>query len=158
MEAVVPADPAERGEAPKQAGTAAVPSPELRTLIDTVARRTQVAPALLHAVIYAESRYDPNAVSSRGAIGLMQLLPETGKRFGARNLFSASENVTAGANYLSWLMTLFDRDLELVLAAFNAGEQAVLRAGKRVPPYPETQAYVKGILARLAGVGSPVTR
>ncbi len=124
-------------------------SAELRTLVDTVASRNQLSPALIHAVIAAESRYDAKAVSAKGAIGLMQLLPATGRRFGARDLFSAEQNVTAGAGYLRWLMGLFDGDLELVLAAYNAGEQAVINAGCRVPAYPETQAYVKRILQNL---------
>jgi lysozyme len=123
----------------------------MRTLIDEVASRNKLSPALLHAVITAESRYDARAVSSKGAIGLMQLLPATGRRFGARDLFSAEQNVAAGAGYLVWLMALFGGDLELVLAAYNAGERAVINAGCRVPPYPETRAYVKRILESLQG-------
>ena len=137
---------------PERAAHAAVgarPSAQLSLLIDAVARRNRLAPALLHAVIAAESGYDPRAVSARGAIGLMQLLPATGQRFGARDLFSVEQNIGAGAGYLSWLMTLFDSDLELVLAAYNAGEQAVIHAGRKVPPYPETQAYVRAVLRSL---------
>ncbi len=125
------------------------PSPELRVLVDGIARQTLVSPELLLAVIYTESRFDSAAVSPRGAIGLMQLLPETGRRFGARDLFADAENIRAGASYLKWLMSIFDNDLELVLAAYNAGEQAVLHAGRRIPPYPETRAYVRNVLARL---------
>jgi soluble lytic murein transglycosylase-like protein len=125
------------------------PSPDLRRLVDTVARQTQVSPDLIHAVIAAESGYDPKAVSRKGAIGLMQLLPATGKRFGAADLYSVEQNVAAGAGYLKWLMGMFGEDLELVLAAYNAGEQAVMRAGRRIPPYPETQAYVRNVLAGL---------
>ena len=116
-----------------------------RTL-DRAANRHKLSPALLNAVIRAESAYDPLAVSPKGAIGLMQLLPATGQRFGARDLFSPEQNVDAGASYLRWLMALFDDHLDLVLAAYNAGEKAVIDAGCRVPAYPETQAYVKRIL------------
>jgi len=138
-----------RPERALRAAAAARPSVQLSLLIDAVARRNRLAPALLHAVIAAESGYDPRAVSARGAIGLMQLLPATGQRFGARDLFSVEQNIGAGAGYLSWLMTLFDSDLELVLAAYNAGEQAVIHAGRKVPPYPETQAYVRAVLRSL---------
>jgi soluble lytic murein transglycosylase-like protein len=126
-----------------------VPSDELRSLIASVAARANLSPELLHAVILAESRYDPRAVSRKGAIGLMQLLPSTGKRFGAEDLFSVQENLVAGASYLKWLMGMFGEDLELVLAAYNAGEQAVIRAGRKIPAYPETQAYVRKVLASI---------
>ena len=125
------------------------PSAELRNLVDKAAARNKLSPALVHAVILAESRYDPRAVSAKGAIGLMQLMPATGKRFGAQDLYSAEQNVAAGASYLRWLMGTFDGHLDLVLAAYNAGERAVINAGCRVPGYPETQAYVKSILDHL---------
>ena len=142
--------PANTGKA-----AASLPSDGLRRLVESVARQTQVSPELIHAVIRAESRYDPKAVSNRGAVGLMQLLPSTGKRFGAEDLFSVEQNVLAGASYLKWLMGVFGEDTELVLAAYNAGEQAVIRAGRKVPPYPETQAYVRSIMASLAAPAVP---
>lgn len=135
--------------APARAEAIVRPSAEVRTLVDTAAARNKLSPALVHAVILAESHYDQRAVSPKGAIGLMQLMPATGKRFGARDLFSAEQNIAAGTSYLHWLMALFDGHLDLVLAAYNAGEQAVINAGCRVPVYPETQAYVKRILDRL---------
>jgi soluble lytic murein transglycosylase-like protein len=79
----------------------------------------------------------------------MQLLPATAQRFGASDPYVARQNVMAGASYLKWLMGLFQNDLELVLAAYNAGEQAVLKAGSRIPPYPETMAYVPRVMAYL---------
>lgn len=124
-------------------------SPELRQLIARVSVEVGVSAELLHAVIAAESHYDPMALSRRGAIGLMQLLPATAKRFGALDPYAPHENVRAGAQYLKWLMQMFDGDLELVLAAYNAGEQAVVKAGRRIPPYAETLAYVSRVLAYL---------
>jgi soluble lytic murein transglycosylase-like protein len=124
------------------------PAPaELRRLVSDVAVQMQISPELLHAVIAAESGYNPLAVSPRGAIGLMQLMPATATRFGARDPYVARQNVLAGASYLKWLMSQFGNDLELVLAAYNAGEQAVLKAGGKIPPYAETQAYVPRVLA-----------
>lgn len=131
------------------AAPTALVSAELRQLIEMVAERTEVSPRLIHAVILAESRYDPKAVSIKGAIGLMQLLPATARRFGAADPFAIDQNVAAGASYLKWLMGMFGDDLELVLAAYNAGEQAVLKAGRKIPPYPETQAYVRRIMSDL---------
>ncbi len=123
--------------------------PNLTKLIATVATEVQLAPALLHAVIAAESAYDPQALSVRGAMGLMQLMPATATRFGARNAYAPRENLLAGALYLKWLLATFDGDLELALAAYNAGEQAVIKAGRRIPPYPETRAYVPRVLGYL---------
>jgi soluble lytic murein transglycosylase-like protein len=122
---------------------------EVRRVIDAVALQTGISAALLHAVIATESSYNSRALSPRGAIGLMQLLPATAKRFGARDPYALHENVLAGASYLKWLMAMFKDDLELVLAAYNAGEQAVVKAGLRIPPYAETQAYVPRVLAYL---------
>jgi len=122
---------------------------DLQKMIGEVAAQVQIAPELLHAVIAAESNYNSRAKSAKGAIGLMQLLPATAQRFGASDPYVARQNVLAGASYLKWLMALFQNDLELVLAAYNAGEQAVLKAGSRIPPYPETMAYVPRVMAYL---------
>ena len=114
--------------------------------IQSAARAHHVDPALIHAVISAESGYNPLARSRSGAAGLMQLMPETARRFGASNRLDPAENIRAGARYLRMLMNLFDNDLELVIAAYNAGENAVIRAGHRVPPYAETMTYVPRVL------------
>ena len=124
-------------------------SPELNRLIQSAANEAKVSADLLHAVITVESNYDLRARSPKGAIGLMQLLPATAKRFGAKDPYAASDNLAAGAGYLKWLMALFHDDLPLVLAAYNAGEQAVIKAGHKIPPFPETQAYVPRVLAQL---------
>jgi len=111
-------------------------------VVDQTAKRFGIEPALLHAVIAVESGYDPKAVSRRGAGGLMQLMPETAKRYGVANVFDPVDNLRGGAQYLAELLKMFENDLQLALAAYNAGEAAVLKYGKRIPPYRETTAYV----------------
>jgi len=115
------------------------------------AREHQIDPLLLHAIAHIESRHNPRAVSKAGARGVMQVMPATGKRFGVNNpeqgLFDASTNLRASASYLRTLRTRYGDDLRLVLAAYNAGEGAVAKAGGTVPNYPETQAYVRDVLA-----------
>jgi soluble lytic murein transglycosylase-like protein len=110
-------------------------------------KRYRVEAALLHAVISAESQYDAAAVSPRGAQGLMQLTPDTAERYKVSNVFDPTQNIQAGAQYLRDLLRRFNNDLELTLAAYNAGENAVIKSGWRVPPYPETTAYVPKVLA-----------
>lgn len=116
-------------------------------LVAQTAQTYQLEEALLHALISTESGYDPGALSKKGAIGLMQVMPGTGKRYGARDLNDPSQNLAAGARYLRDLLRQFNNDLSLALAAYNAGENAVLRHGKRIPPYRETQQYVPRVLA-----------
>jgi soluble lytic murein transglycosylase-like protein len=141
--------------APRGAPIASKASPELRRLIDSIALQVQLPSELLHAVIAVESNYDPKAHSPKGAIGLMQLLPATAQRFGAKDPWAAADNLLAGASYLKWLMGLFGDDLALALAAYNSGEQAVLRAGRKIPPFAETQAYVPRVLAQLQNAPAP---
>jgi len=131
---------------------AAVPSPgrqAMSSIVSDVARELQVPMHLLHAVISVESSYDAKAVSPKGAQGLMQLMPETAQRFGVADPFDPRENVRGGARYLKWLLDVFGGDLSLALAGYNAGEQAVIRAGYRIPPYAETQRYVPRVMERL---------
>lgn len=116
-------------------------------LVSDAARAYQVDEALLHAVISTESGYEPTALSKKGAIGLMQVMPDTGKRYGVTNLNDPAQNVQAGARYLHDLLRQFNHDLKLALAAYNAGEHAVLRHGGRIPPYRETEQYVPRVLA-----------
>ncbi len=115
-------------------------------LIAANARRYGVSPALVHAVIRAESAYKPAAVSSAGAQGLMQLMPATAARYGVSNSFDPAENVRGGTAYLRDLLDMFDQDLRLALAGYNAGEGAVMKYGRQIPPYAETQAYVRKVL------------
>lgn len=116
-------------------------------LVAQTALTYHLEPALLHAVISTESGYEPNALSRKGAVGLMQVMPGTGQRYGVSNLKDPSQNIVAGARYLRDLLRQFDNDLPLVLAAYNAGENAVLRYGRRIPPYRETTLYVPRVLA-----------
>jgi len=120
-------------------------------LISLNARRYNLSPELLHAVIRAESAYDHRAVSSAGAQGLMQLMPATAARYGVTDSFNPAENVRGGAAYLRDLLDMFDQDLPLALAGYNAGENAVLKYGRRIPPYDETQNYVRIVLRNLWG-------
>lgn len=115
-------------------------------LIKTTAATHQVDEALLHAVIKTESGYNPNAVSPKGAIGLMQLMPATAKRYGVTNARDPADNLQGGARYLKDLMARFNNNLPLVLAAYNAGEMAVARHKHAVPPYAETQNYVPQVM------------
>lgn len=102
---------------------------------------------LIEAVIHAESFYNPQAVSSAGAVGLMQLMPGTARRYGVHNRQNPEQNIEGGVKYLKDLMTMFDGNMELALAAYNAGENAVKKYGNRIPPYKETQHYVKKVTA-----------
>ncbi len=112
-------------------------------LISTVAARQQVDARLVHAVIEAESNYQPRARSPKGARGLMQLMPATARHYGVRNAYDPQSNLEAGVRHLKDLMSRFD--LRLALAAYNAGEGTIRRYGG-LPPFPETHSYVRGIL------------
>lgn len=126
-------------------------------LISAVASERGVSEELLHAVVHAESAYNPRAVSRAGAIGLMQVMPATGSRFGAKDLFDPAQNLRAGAGYLKWLLARYDNDVSLAVAAYNAGEGAVDKYGRKIPPYKETQRYVKKVMARLNGQAASVS-
>ena len=115
-------------------------------MIEKVAQEQKVDAALLHAVVTAESAYNPRAKSPKGATGLMQLMPATAKRYGVTDLLNPLENLRAGARYLRDLMAMFDNNLRLVIAAYNAGEGAVMRSGNAIPPYAETRKYVPRVL------------
>lgn len=130
------------------ARTAPPPTPlALAPMIRDAARKHALSESLLTAVVAVESGFDPQAVSPKGAKGLMQLMPETARRFGVKNIFSVQDNLHGGAAYLKQLLALFDNDLALALAAYNAGEGAVMRAGRRIPAFPETRDYVTKVLA-----------
>ncbi|MDB5914236.1 MAG: Lytic transglycosylase, catalytic [Ramlibacter sp.] len=115
-------------------------------IIERVARVHGLESALLRAVISVESRYNANAVSPKGAVGLMQLMPATARRYGVLDAFDPQQNVDGGARYLRDLLRLFGDDVHLALAAYNAGEGAVVKYGNRIPPFGETQRYVPQVL------------
>ena len=114
-------------------------------VIDAAAQKHELDPALLSAVIERESNYDPHAVSKAGAMGLMQLMPDTARGLGVRDPFDPAQNIEGGATYLRGLIDRYHGRLDVALAAYNAGPGAVDHYGG-VPPYAETRAYVQGIL------------
>src|SRR4029079_5927796 len=118
---------------------------ELEQAVRRAAQQHRVQPALLLAVMRAESSFNPTAISKAGAVGLMQLIPETAIRHGVRNLYDANENITGGARHLRYLLDRFHGNVRLAVAAYNAGERKVDRYGQ-IPPYKETQDYVKKVL------------
>jgi soluble lytic murein transglycosylase-like protein len=115
-------------------------------VVEEVSRAYGLESALVHAVIAVESSYNPKAVSKAGAAGLMQLMPDTARRYGVTDAFDPVQNVSGGAQYLRDLLNLFGSDVSLALAAFNAGEHAVMKHGNRIPPYRETLRYVPRVL------------
>ncbi|OAI23037.1 MULTISPECIES: lytic transglycosylase domain-containing protein [Methylomonas] len=116
-------------------------------LIAKAAAKHQMDPKLLHAVIQAESAYNPNAVSSAGAVGLMQLMPDTARRYGVSDRRDAEQNVDGGTRYLKDLLAMFNSNLKLAVAGYNAGEGAVMKYNYTIPPYPETQNYVQHVMS-----------
>jgi soluble lytic murein transglycosylase-like protein len=110
------------------------------------AKANTIQASLVRAVIVVESGFNPRAVSKRGAVGLMQLQPATARRYGVKDIYDPEQNIRAGSRYLSDLLTRFDSNLELALAAYNAGEEAVERYGRRIPPYAETLNYVPNVM------------
>ena len=130
------------------ANAQAEPQPASRFdgMIKSIAAQHGLDPSLIHSIIQAESDYDPYAVSAKGASGLMQLMPETAKRYGVRNVFDPWENIEGGVKYIKDLIKLFGRKTDHVLAAYNAGQNAVKKYGG-IPPYPETERYINKVKA-----------
>ncbi|PYS48367.1 MAG: transglycosylase [Acidobacteria bacterium] len=112
--------------------------------------RNGLDPVLLYAQMHTESSFKRMAISPKGASGLMQLMPGTAARFGVRNIFDPRENIEGGARYMRFLLDAFNGDVQLALAGYNAGEGAVLKYGRRIPPFHETQEYVRRISQRYA--------
>ena len=121
--------------------------------IDAASREAGVDPALVHAVVSVESAYRAAAVSPKGAVGLMQVLPQTASRYGVADPLKVSDNLRAGTRHLRRLIDKYDDRLELVLAAYNAGEGAVSRYNERIPPYAETRDYVPRVIANYRANG-----
>jgi soluble lytic murein transglycosylase-like protein len=134
-----------------------IPAP-LKALVDNISATHGVDPALVRAVMKTESNFNRYAVSPKGAMGLMQLIPTTGRRYGVRDFFDPQQNIEGGVRYLKFLLQKFNGNLDLSLAAYNAGENLVERLG-RIPPIPETTNYVRKIRAiykKSAAPPSPV--
>jgi hypothetical protein len=127
------------------------------TLIVGAGQRHGVDPVLLYAIMHRESAFRKRAVSHAGARGLMQLMPATARRFGVGDIFDPAENIEGGTRYMRWLLDKFGGDVRLALAGYNAGEGAVMKYGWRVPPYRETQEYVRRITERYALMRDPTT-
>ena len=115
-------------------------------LVAAAATANQLPEALLHAVIQTESHYNSRARSPKGAGGLMQLMPDTARELGVVNVYDPKDNIQGGARYLKRLMNLFDNDISLAVAAYNAGPDAVMSRGRVIPPFAETQRYVPSVL------------
>ncbi|MFZ2854973.1 MAG: lytic transglycosylase domain-containing protein [Rhodocyclaceae bacterium] len=124
--------------------------------IDAAARDSGLDPALVHAVVAVESAYRPSAVSPKGAVGLMQVLPATALSYGVTDPEKVGDNLRVGTRHLRGLMERFDNRLDLVLAAYNAGEGAVKRYNNTVPPYAETRRYVPAVLGRYQASSRPL--
>ncbi len=136
------------GLAPSSGEMGTTGNPKYDALIAVSAGRNGVDPNLIVAVMRQESGFNARARSYKGASGLMQLMPATAQRFGVANIFDAAQNIEGGARYLRFLLDQFNGDVNLVLAGYNAGENAVVNSGYRVPRYRETQNYVRSISAR----------
>lgn len=121
------------------------------------AARNGIDPVLLYAIMHQESTFKPRAISNKGARGLMQLMPGTAARFGVGNIFDPRQNIEGGARYVRFLLDTFDGDVALTLAGYNAGEGAVIKYGRQVPPYRETQEYVRRITNHYALMRDPMT-
>lgn len=144
--AVPPAVPEAPAAGVRERAPASARKARYDRVVEEVSRAYGLESALIHAVIAVESSYNPKAVSKAGAVGLMQLMPGTAKRYGVADAFDPEQNLRGGANYLRDLLNLFGSDVSLALAAFNAGENAVMKHGNRIPPYRETLRYVPRVL------------
>jgi soluble lytic murein transglycosylase-like protein len=127
------------------------------SLIVESASRHGVDPVLIYATMHQESSFKPRALSHKGASGLMQLMPGTAARFGVSNIWDPRQNIEGGTRYMRFLLNMFGGDVALALAGYNAGEGAVMKYGGRIPPYRETQEYVRRITRRYSLMRDPQT-
>jgi soluble lytic murein transglycosylase-like protein len=116
-------------------------------IVKQVASKHGVEAELIHAIIRAESNYDNFALSDKGAMGLMQLMPETAGQYGVKNVFDPAQNIEGGTKYLKDLIRIYDGKTNLILAAYNAGQEAVRKYGGNIPDYKETRAYISRVMA-----------
>ncbi|MEP6901254.1 MAG: lytic transglycosylase domain-containing protein [Actinomycetota bacterium] len=118
-------------------------------------KRYSIDPLLIYSQMHQESTFKITATSYKGARGLMQLMPGTAARFGVTNIYDPKQNIEGGVKYMRWLLNIFGGDVSLALAGYNAGEGAVMKYGNQIPPYRETQEYVRRITARYTAVSNP---
>jgi len=130
-------------------------SAEIDAYIVESSKRYSIDPLLIYAQMHQESSFKLKATSYKGASGLMQLMPATARRFGVTSIYDPKQNIDAGVRYMRWLLNTFGGDVILALAGYNAGEGAVWKYGNRVPPYRETQEYVRRITARYNVISNP---
>lgn len=140
---IVPMQAVSSAQKPQSIGESKI---KYNKMVDSAARVYGLDGALLHAVISVESRYNSMAISKKGARGLMQLMPETALRYGVKDSFDPAQNINGGAQYLRDLLKMYNKDVRLALAAYNAGEKAVAKYGNRIPPIRETRDYVPKVL------------
>jgi len=130
-------------------------SPIVDSYIVDSSRRYGIDPLLIYSQMHQESTFKSRAISPKGARGLMQLMPGTARRFGVENIFDVKQNIEGGVKYMRWLLDTFNGDLNLALAGYNAGEGAVMKFGWQIPPYRETQEYVRRISSRYNMISDP---
>ncbi len=130
-------------------------NPVYDSYIEESSRRYRIDPLLIYAQMHQESSFKVKATSYKGASGLMQLMPATARRFGVTSIYDPKQNIDAGVKYMRWLLDTFNGDVVLALAGYNAGEGAVMKYGWNVPPYRETQEYVRRITARYNSISNP---
>lgn len=130
-------------------------NPAVDNFIVESGKRNSVDPLLLYSIMHQESSFKPRALSHKGASGLMQLMPFTAKRFGVTSIWDPKQNIEGGARYMRFLLDLFSGDVRLALAGYNAGEGAVMKYRYQVPPYNETQEYVRRIGRRYSLIRDP---
>jgi hypothetical protein len=118
-------------------------------------RRYGIDPLLIYSQMHQESSFNLRATSNKGASGLMQLMPATARRFGVTKIYDPQQNIDAGVKYMRWLLDAFNGDVMLALAGYNAGEGAVMKYGYQIPPYRETQEYVRRITGRYNSISDP---
>jgi len=128
---------------------------EIDSYILDSSKRYNIDPLLIYAQMHQESSFKLKATSYKGASGLMQLMPATARRFGVTNIYDPKQNIEGGVKYMRWLLDTFGGDVVLALAGYNAGEGAVWKYGNQVPPYRETQEYVRRITARYTTISNP---
>ena len=130
-------------------------NPAIDDYIEEFSLDYDIDPFLIYAQMNQESRFKSKATSHKGASGYMQLMPDTARRFGVRNIYNPKQNIKAGIKYMRWLLDKFGGDMRLALAGYNAGEGSVMKYGNKIPPYRETQNYVTKIMTHYDSLLNP---